>query len=246
MSASVVCQPTILCSEARIVGSKERAATALRKVGARNIGGLVRIRGMVTRVTEVKPLMIVAAYTCSDCETSIYQVGIVRNLHALLSSLTIVPTIGSARQAIHADHPVPFGRVPEEANQRPTASTHASFEVHQVPRSEDSRGKCSEHKGYSTPSNCLSQLAEEVPMGHVPTGLLVHARGEATRQCGPGDVVTIWGVFLPTPASGEPTAPHFHLDWFASTLTSGTRLQGPSSGRLARRDFHGRHGNTQT
>ena len=46
----------------------------LRKVGARHIGSLVRIRGMVTRTTEVKPLMIVAAYTCSDCETAIYQV----------------------------------------------------------------------------------------------------------------------------------------------------------------------------
>lgn len=49
------------------------------------------------------------------------------------------------------------------------------------------------------------QLADEVPMGHVPTGLVVHARGETTRQCGPGDVVTIWGVFLPTPASGITT-----------------------------------------
>jgi len=48
----------------------------------------------------------------------------------------------------------------------------------------------------------IQEIAEEVPMGHVPTGVVVHARGETTRQCGPGDVVTIWGIFLPTPASG--------------------------------------------
>jgi DNA replicative helicase MCM subunit Mcm2 (Cdc46/Mcm family) len=62
------------CSEARILGSQDTKVIPLRKVGARHIGSLVRIRGMVTRTTEVKPLMIVAAYTCSDCETAIYQV----------------------------------------------------------------------------------------------------------------------------------------------------------------------------
>lgn len=64
----------LACSEARILGSQDTKVIPLRKVGARHIGSLVRIRGMVTRTTEVKPLMIVAAYTCSDCETAIYQV----------------------------------------------------------------------------------------------------------------------------------------------------------------------------
>jgi hypothetical protein len=63
----------VVYSEARILGSHETKIIPLRKVGARHIGSLVRIRGMVTRTTEVKPLMIVAAYTCSDCETAIYQ-----------------------------------------------------------------------------------------------------------------------------------------------------------------------------
>ena len=49
----------------------------------------------------------------------------------------------------------------------------------------------------------IHQIAEEVPMGHVPTSLIVHARGEASRKCGPGDIVTLWGIFLPTPASGS-------------------------------------------
>eukprot|EP00501_MAST-03F_sp_TOSAG23-6_P002605 GSMAST32.ASY1.ANO1.2746.1 assembled CDS len=37
---------------------------AIREVGARQIGRLVQVRGMITRVTDVKPLMSVATYTC--------------------------------------------------------------------------------------------------------------------------------------------------------------------------------------
>ena len=34
---------------------------------------LVTIRGMVVRVTDVKPLMTVAAYTCEQCGYELYQ-----------------------------------------------------------------------------------------------------------------------------------------------------------------------------
>jgi DNA replication licensing factor MCM7 len=46
---------------------------AIREVGARQIGRLVKVRGMVTRVTDVKPLMSVATYTCDVCGFEIYQ-----------------------------------------------------------------------------------------------------------------------------------------------------------------------------
>jgi hypothetical protein len=43
----------------------------------------------------------------------------------------------------------------------------------------------------------LQELPNQVPMGHVPRSMSVHCRGELTRLCCPGDVVTIDGVFLP-------------------------------------------------
>lgn len=53
--------------------SKERPST-IREVKASHIGQLVRISGIVTRCSDVKPLMAVAVYTCEDCGHEIYQV----------------------------------------------------------------------------------------------------------------------------------------------------------------------------
>jgi DNA replicative helicase MCM subunit Mcm2 (Cdc46/Mcm family) len=43
-------------------------------VKASNIGQLVKISGIVTRCSDVKPLMQVAVYTCEECGFEIYQV----------------------------------------------------------------------------------------------------------------------------------------------------------------------------
>eukprot|EP01103_Thecamoeba_quadrilineata_P016266 TRINITY_DN5389_c0_g1_i1.p1 TRINITY_DN5389_c0_g1~~TRINITY_DN5389_c0_g1_i1.p1 ORF type:complete len:507 (+),score=72.97 TRINITY_DN5389_c0_g1_i1:849-2369(+) len=45
----------------------------------------------------------------------------------------------------------------------------------------------------------LQETAEEVPIGHTPRTLWVHCRGDLTRQCSPGDVVSVSGIFLPSP-----------------------------------------------
>lgn len=52
--------------------SKERPFT-IREVKASYIGQLVRISGIVTRCSDVKPLMKVAVYTCEECGFEIYQ-----------------------------------------------------------------------------------------------------------------------------------------------------------------------------
>ncbi|XP_014213337.1 DNA replication licensing factor Mcm7 [Copidosoma floridanum] len=46
---------------------------SVRDVMAANIGQLVTIRGIVIRATEVKPLVIVATYTCDQCGAETYQ-----------------------------------------------------------------------------------------------------------------------------------------------------------------------------
>ncbi|XP_073995384.1 minichromosome maintenance 7 [Rhodnius prolixus] len=45
----------------------------IRDVKASSIGKLVTVRGVVTRATEVKPLMVVATYTCDHCGAETYQ-----------------------------------------------------------------------------------------------------------------------------------------------------------------------------
>lgn len=48
-------------------------ASAVREVKAVNIGKLVVVRGIVTRCTEVKPVVEVATYTCDQCGAESYQ-----------------------------------------------------------------------------------------------------------------------------------------------------------------------------
>ncbi|NXV81222.1 MCM7 factor, partial [Atlantisia rogersi] len=45
----------------------------IREVRADSIGKLVTVRGVVTRVTEVKPMMVVATYSCDQCGAETYQ-----------------------------------------------------------------------------------------------------------------------------------------------------------------------------
>lgn len=45
----------------------------MRDVRADSIGNLVTVRGIVTRATEVKPMMSVATYTCDQCGAETYQ-----------------------------------------------------------------------------------------------------------------------------------------------------------------------------
>ncbi|XP_016108798.1 DNA replication licensing factor MCM7 [Sinocyclocheilus grahami] len=45
----------------------------VRDVKADGIGQLVTVRGIVTRATEVKPMMTVATYTCDQCGAETYQ-----------------------------------------------------------------------------------------------------------------------------------------------------------------------------
>ncbi|GLG99947.1 DNA replication licensing factor MCM7 [Gryllus bimaculatus] len=45
----------------------------IRDVKANHIGKLVTVRGVVTRCTEVKPMMVVATYSCDQCGAETYQ-----------------------------------------------------------------------------------------------------------------------------------------------------------------------------
>ena len=48
-------------------------AVHVRDVKAKDIGKLVTITGIVTRTGEVKPMLVVATYTCDTCAAETYQ-----------------------------------------------------------------------------------------------------------------------------------------------------------------------------
>lgn len=48
-------------------------AHSIREIKAHHIGKLVTVRGIVMRCTEVKPMMVVATYTCDRCGSETYQ-----------------------------------------------------------------------------------------------------------------------------------------------------------------------------
>ncbi|XP_076892973.1 DNA replication licensing factor MCM7-like [Bidens hawaiensis] len=59
--------------EVYIRASSKGQPFTIREVRASNIGQLVKISGIVTRCSDVKPLMKVAVYTCEECGFEIYQ-----------------------------------------------------------------------------------------------------------------------------------------------------------------------------
>lgn len=63
----------VFCSEVCFKQQTRARALSVRNVKADNIGKLVTVRGIVTRSTEVKPVMCVATYTCDQCGAESYQ-----------------------------------------------------------------------------------------------------------------------------------------------------------------------------
>jgi DNA replication licensing factor MCM7 len=46
---------------------------AVREVRGNSLGKLITVRGIVTRVSEVKPLLLVNAFSCESCEAEVFQ-----------------------------------------------------------------------------------------------------------------------------------------------------------------------------
>ena len=64
----------LIYSEIHFKNFNDAKSLSVRDIKADNIGQLVTVRGIVTRSTEVKPLMVVATYTCDQCGAETYQV----------------------------------------------------------------------------------------------------------------------------------------------------------------------------
>lgn len=57
----------------RVVARRDLAIVPLRCVRAAFVGKMIKIRGLVTKVTAVKPSLSVATYVCDSCGSEIYQ-----------------------------------------------------------------------------------------------------------------------------------------------------------------------------
>lgn len=137
---------------------------AVRSVGAHHIGHLITVRGIVTRVSEVKPLLLVNAYTCESCGNEIFQ-------EVAQKQFTPLATCPSETCQTN------------QTNGRLYMQTRASrFQPFQEVK--------------------IQEMADQVPVGHIPRSMTVHMYGALTRSVNPGDVVNISGIFLPTPYTG--------------------------------------------
>lgn len=150
--------------EVYIKSEDKNAALALRGVKASHVGWLVKVRGIITRCTDVKPLMQVATYTCETCGYEIYQEVTSRSF-------------------------MPISECPSKRCRTNNAKGLLSLQVRGSKFTKFQEAK-------------IQELADQVPKGHIPRTMTVQIRGELTRQVGPGDLVEISGIFLPTPYTG--------------------------------------------
>ncbi|GAM26775.1 hypothetical protein SAMD00019534_099500 [Acytostelium subglobosum LB1] len=141
------------------------APIKIREIRSEHIGRLVSLEGIVTRVTDVKPMVTVAAYTCDNCGAEMFQEVLAREFMPMISC--------RSQQCAES------GQVGSLTLQ--------------------SRGS----KFIKFQELKIQEKSDNVPIGHTPRTIKVFARGELTRQVSPGDMITLHGIFLPTPYSGH-------------------------------------------
>lgn len=146
--------------------STERVSKALavRNVRGEHLGKLITVRGIVTRVSDVKPSVKINAYTCDRCGSEVFQP---------ITTKQFIPMTDCPSQECVANN----------SKGQLFLSTRASKFI---PFQEVK----------------IQEMADQVPVGHIPRTLTVHCNGTLARSLNPGDVVDIAGIFLPTPYTG--------------------------------------------
>ncbi|KAL4871934.1 hypothetical protein BDV12DRAFT_13692 [Aspergillus spectabilis] len=146
--------------------SSDRASKALavRNVRAEHLGSLITVRGITTRVSDVKPAVQINAYTCDRCGNEVFQP---------VSSKQFLPMTECVSDDCKSNN----------TKGQLFLSTRASKFI---PFQEVK----------------IQEMADQVPVGHIPRTMTINCSGTLTRQLNPGDLVDIAGIFLPTPYTG--------------------------------------------
>ncbi|KAJ6502171.1 minichromosome maintenance protein mcm7p [Mycena sanguinolenta] len=138
---------------------------AVREVRSVHIGHLITVRGIVTRVSEVKPLLQVNAYTCDVCGSETFQE-------------VPLKTFSPLYDCTNAE---------ECAKNGVTGSLHMQTRACRFSPFQELK---------------IQEMADQVPVGHIPRSMTVHVNGNLTRLMNPGDEVHIGGIYLPVPYTG--------------------------------------------
>ncbi|KAG6916652.1 hypothetical protein DXG01_005938 [Tephrocybe rancida] len=144
---------------------KSDIAMAVRDVRGVHLGHLITVRGIVTRVSEVKPLLQVNAYTCDVCGSETFQ-----EIH----SKSFSPILDCENESECKKNGI-------------TGSLHMQTRACRFSPFQEVK---------------IQEMADQVPVGHIPRSMTVHVHGTLTRQMNPGDVVHLGGIFLPIPYTG--------------------------------------------
>ena len=132
----------------------------LREIRAMEVGHLVKVKGMVTRATDVKPQVCVCTYLCEVCGSEIYQ-------PLAITTKSFMPIVVCPSERCKDSKTT--GRV----NVQTRGTKFVKYQELRV-----------------------QELPDQVPVGHIPRSMTVHCVGELTRLCGPGDIITVSGIFL--------------------------------------------------
>ncbi|TFY78082.1 hypothetical protein EWM64_g5931 [Hericium alpestre] len=140
-------------------------AMAVRDVKGVHLGKLITVRGIVTRVSEVKPLLLVNAYTCDVCGSETFQE---------ISNKQFTPIADCQNEA-------------ECKKNNIHGSLHMQTRACRFSPFQEVK---------------IQEMADQVPVGHIPRSMTIHVSGNLTRTMNPGDVVHLGGIFLPVPYTG--------------------------------------------
>ncbi|KAJ2986918.1 hypothetical protein NUW54_g9578 [Trametes sanguinea] len=140
-------------------------AMAVRDVKGAHLGRLITVRGIVTRVSEVKPLLRVNAYTCDVCGSETFQD---------ISRKDFQPIVDCQNEAECKKN-----GIRGTLHMQTRACRFSPFQEVKI-----------------------QEMADQVPVGHIPRSMTVHVHGSLTRQMSPGDIVHLGGIFLPIPYTG--------------------------------------------
>ncbi|KAJ6124057.1 Nucleic acid-binding OB-fold [Penicillium samsonianum] len=143
---------------------RDSKALAVRYVRGEHLGTLITVRGITTRVSDVKPAVQINAYTCDRCGCEVFQPITTKQFLPLTECLSEECKKNNSKGQLflstRASKFVPFQEVK------------------------------------------IQEMADQVPVGHIPRTLTIHCHGALTRQLNPGDVIDVAGIFLPTPYTG--------------------------------------------
>ena len=143
---------------------RSNKALAVRNVKGEHLGHLITVRGIATRVSDVKPAVKINAYTCDRCGCEVFQ-------------------------PITTKQYTPMQECPSEECTRDNSKGQLYLST-----------RASKFLPFQEVK--MQEMADQVPVGHIPRTLTIHCYGSLTRQINPGDVMDVAGIFLPTPYTG--------------------------------------------